>query len=507
MMSDVATPARPAEWPVRATPVAFFRVTLWSFLALLVTTTIADADLWGHLRFGLDMIASGAIHSIDPYSFTSDRPWVNHEWLSELLMGGAYLALGAPGLGLLKLLMVGVVGGLLVAVAREHGARPLARDLFVALAVFVSYSRTQVVRPQLFSVAIFCVLLYLLRQADRGRPRALWGAPLCLLAWANFHGGWIVGIGVLGIWMLGDLWEQPSVSRAVRLGTIGALTILATLVNPYGIGLWEFVAETVRPARPDITDWKPLLDLPPAVLAIEAILPVIAAIAAWRSRSHWRLPARDAAVIALLTVATFRVGRVDAFLQLAIAFALARPIMSLFEGIDDSLRATFRRPTAAVGLFTAALAIYVAVAGVANLRVIRVEGYWIPDRTAALLLRDARPGARILTWFDWGEYALWQLSPSGIRVSMDGRRETVYSAQVTEDHQRFYAGRPDMVDYPDRIGADHVWLPSGFPMIDPLLRNGWTKVLDTGKSVVLARSGDTIHNPGVPEGDRLFPWP
>jgi hypothetical protein len=480
---------------------------MWAFIALVVTTTIADADLWGHLRFGLDVLASKSLHTSDPYSFTADRPWINHEWLSELLMAGAYATLGSLGLGLLKVATIGIVFTTLAATAREEHARPLARDLFIALAVFVSYSRTQVVRPQLFSVAVFCTILYLLRQADRGRPKALWFVPLCFVAWANLHGGWIVGVAVLGVWIAGDWLEQPTLNRAVMLASVGLLSIAATLVNPYGLGLWQFVMETVRPARPDITDWKPLLQLPPAVLAIEAILPVVALAAWWKSRALYRPVARDLAVLALLTIATFRVGRVDAFLQVAIAFVLARPILALFNSLDFNLRPSLTRESTAVAVLAACLALYVGAAAVRNLRVIRVEGYWIPDRTAAMLLRDARPGAKILTWFDWGEYAVWQLSPAGIRVSMDGRRETVYSDRVTQDHQRFYAGNLDMVDYPDRIGADHVWLPSNFPMIEPLTRNGWAKVLDTGKSVVLARNGTPIEHRPVAEGDKIFPWP
>jgi hypothetical protein len=127
-----------------------------------------------------------------------------------------------------------------------------------------------------------------------------------------------------------------------------------------------------------------------------------------------------------------------------------------------------------------------------------------------MYLRDERPGARVLTWFDWGEYALWQLSPSGIRISMDGRRETTYSAKTIDDHFRFYRGGPDMVDYPERIGADHVWLPSHMPMIEPLTRRGWVRILDTGKSVVLARNG--LPAAGPPQRAQadvppFFPWP
>jgi len=74
------------------------------------------------------------------------------------------------------------------------------------------------------------------------------------------------------------------------LAAIGTLSALATLLNPYGYGLWQFLAETVRPARADVTDWKPLLQLPPAVLIIEALLPALALAALWKARAQWRVP-------------------------------------------------------------------------------------------------------------------------------------------------------------------------------------------------------------------------
>jgi hypothetical protein len=233
------------------------------------------------------------------------------------------------------------------------------------------------------------------------------------------------------------------------------------------------------------------------------------AIAALLSGRAWRhVPPRDIAVLVLLSVATFRVGRVDAFLQAAIAILLAAPIITLLNGIDLNAR-LFRRASAPVGGLALIVAAYVAVTGISSVRVIEVGGPWIPDRTAAAFLRENSPGARVLTWFDWGEYALWQLSPSGIRVSMDGRRETVYSARVLRDHERFYQGHADMVDYPERIGADHVWLPSRLPIIEPLKRRGWIPVLDTGQSVVLSRGTGPISAPAVisPSGPDIFPWP
>lgn len=490
---------------LHATPLTFCRLTLWSFLALLVTTTLADADLWGHLRFGLDILGAKSLHTTDPYSFTSDRAWINHEWLSELLTAIAYRAFGTLGLGLLKLSMIAIVLTVLFAIARREQAPPLARDLFVALALFVTYSRTQVIRPQLFSVALFFVILWILKQVDRGHTKALAWIPVCFAIWANLHGAWIVGLGALALWLAGDAYQHRSVRRALILAGVGIASVCATLVNPYGIGLWQFVAETVRPARPDISDWKPLLQLPLPIIAIECLLPVMVILAVWRSR---KIPTiRDLAVVTLLGIGMFRVGRVDAFFQAAVAVLMAGPLLAWFGRIDLHIRPSLQRASMPVGLFVLVFAVYTAVNAAANMRVVRVEGKWVPDRTAAMLLREARPGARVLTWFDWGEDALWHLSPAGIKVSMDGRRETVYSERVNEDHQRFYAGDPSMLDYPDRIGADHVWLPSRLKMTDALARHGWIKILDTGQSVVLSRTGPPIPLRPIAADSNNFPWP
>jgi hypothetical protein len=506
---DVSLSAATHRWPIRATPATLCRIILWSFLVVLVTTTSADPDLWGHLRFGLDMLASKSIVVADPYSFTADRPWINHEWLAELLMGMGFAGFGALGLNLLKLTFIAVVGAIALVIAKQEQASPIARDLYAALTVFATYSRTQVVRPQLFSVAIFSAVLLLLRETDRDRPQVLWYVPLLFAAWVNLHGGWIVGLAALGVWMLGDACQHRTLRWTVRLMAIGTLALLATLLNPYGLGLWRFMAETVGPDRSDVTDWKPLLQLPPGILVIESILPLIAIAATWRKRWWRRVPVRDMAVLVLLAGATFRIGRVDAFLQASIAVFLARPIIALLNDTALKVRGLFQRTSMPVGVMGLALASYVVLTGVSRLRVIDVAGSWIPDRAAATFLREYRPGARVLTWFDWGEYALWQLSPSGIRVSMDGRRETVYSAAVIHDHERFYRGDVDMLDYPERIGANHVWLPSHLPIIEPLRQRGWVTMFDTGRSVILGRgSAPFIAHVAAPSGGRdIFPWP
>ncbi|MBW2175222.1 MAG: hypothetical protein JRF64_11655 [Deltaproteobacteria bacterium] len=64
----------------------------------------ADPDLWGHVKFGEDIWQTKALSPSNLYSFTApDHPWINHEWLSELIFYAAYSFLSDAGLLFLKL--------------------------------------------------------------------------------------------------------------------------------------------------------------------------------------------------------------------------------------------------------------------------------------------------------------------------------------------------------------------------------------------------------------------
>ena len=97
------------------------RVALWSILLAAATYTSTDPDLWGNVRFGLDILRDASIPHVDPYSFTADHAWINHEWLSEVITAGAFRLGGNPGLILLKLATIGGMLLLLNSTLRREG--------------------------------------------------------------------------------------------------------------------------------------------------------------------------------------------------------------------------------------------------------------------------------------------------------------------------------------------------------------------------------------------------
>jgi len=474
---------------------------------LLLTQTSADADLWGHLRFGLDLLGTHALPRWDPYSFTTDRAWVNHEWLAELTMAVAYQALGPLGLNIIKLIAIGMVATIAIAVARREQAPWIDCAVLCTLVVLATYTRTQVIRPQLFSVPLFCVILYALTKAERRRYRALMFLPVLFALWVNLHGAWIVGLACVGCWLAFTIWTTRD--KRVALVALGIATVLATLVNPYGADMWRFLAETVRPQRHDVTDWKPLLQLPAGIIVLDLLLPAIAASAIVFGRQ--RVSKQHLAMIAILSFATWRIGRVDAFLEAAVGILLAPQILRGFQSIRTSLTApVWRRPIPGARVVIVAGSVAAVVVGMLHTRTIELEGAWLPDSESAELMKQSCAHENVLTWFDWGEYAIWHLSPAGIRVSMDGRRETVYSPRVLESHQAFYDNDGSAIDYPDRIAAQCVWLPTKLGTVASLQAHGWVIVARTATSAILRRS------PAVPsakvyasdaKGPRVFPGP
>jgi hypothetical protein len=115
----------------------------------------------------------------------------------------------------------------------------------------------------------------------------------------------------------------------------------------------------------------------------------------------------------------------------------------------------------------------------------------LPDGQAAAFLRANAVSGRMLTWFDWGEYAIWHFSPR-VEVSMDGRRETVYSDSLIRAHLDFYFDNPNGLVLVKQLNPSYIWLPADLPAARVLETQGWRRVFGGTRSVVFQRPGATM---------------
>ena len=465
------------------------RVALWCILLAAATFTSTDPDLWGHVRFGLDILRDARIPHADIYSFTSDRAWINHEWLAEVAMAGAFRVGGGPALILIK--MAAIVGMLLLldsTLRREHVDAAIIRDVVAAAAVVLTIEQTRHVRPQLFSIFCFSLLMWCLGAHRRGSYRSLLLLPPLFAVWANLHGGWLVGGGMLALWTATTL-TTGNRRKGVWCAAAGVASLCATLLTPYGVHLWTFLRETVAFNRADIVEWQPIYALgwdSCVRWALTLALAVLGMVLARRGESQ---PERMVCLFAL-AVASFMVVRLQSFFALAALFLVGADIGRACQRTrvttSDSPRMMI-----AVGMTAAGGAIAALLLIFTNMTELRIDPRMTPAPGAVQFLREQSPGG-VLVWFDWGEYAIWHLAPR-MRVSIDGRRETAYSAALQDRHLRFYFDAPGGSTLPADIAADYVWIPRTLPAVRRLEADGWRRLCEDGESVIFGRAAGPRH--------------
>jgi len=469
---------------------------LASFTVFWFSNTVADPDLWGHIRFGQDILRTGSIIQSDTYSYrTSGQSWINHEWLSEVIFAGLYNQSGPSGLIVFKFLVSLLILGISHAHLCRHGLRPLPAVLLLLLISIPLRMGLGTIRPQLFTYLFFLIQLLLLETAMTGRAYWLWTLPVLYAIWVNLHGGVLAGVGVLGIWVAVQIVEQlrnkparliPSLSALVPVGLLCVACGLALLVNPYRAALVEFLLRTATVPRPEIHEWSPL-----GLTSLSGQL-YLGLLAIGIFGLVFSTRRRKPEAILILSVTAI----VPLFSQRHYPLFLLTLVVLGGEHIADVWNRWLVPMSTGFGLGRLITAVCLAVAMVLiglsppRFACIRIEPYYFafPARAVALLKQSGVRG-NIAVPFDWGEYVLWHLGP-GLKVSIDGRRETVYSDASYRQSRDFERGTGAWDTLLKTTTTDLVLAPNGSPLASLMSRtDGWLPFYQDTFSVLFARQG------------------
>jgi hypothetical protein len=462
----------------------------------LLAPAVADPDLWGHIRFGQLTWAAGEVLRVDPFSYlTAGQEWINHEWLAEVVFAGLNSLGGGRALLLFKLALAIGMMGLVYRHLTRAGLDVLRAALVLFPVIVLLIPGLTTVRPQMFTYVFFLLTLLILYGAEAGRPRGLWLLPPLFVLWINFPGGVLAGVGVVGIWAFGrGLEALPELRRAgvaglrelsVPAAVVGGC-LAALLINPYGVGLPAFLIRTGTVPRPDIMEWQtmPLIS-PRGIVYLAASVIGIAAVV--RGDGHRRLPlVLLFFVLALLPLTAIRHLQLFA---LGFGVLLADRIAAVWaRSRDVRSDATNRLRPIMIGS-TLFMATALTAMGSTNLNCIRIDPVRsIPFPARAVeWIKESGVTGNMAVYFDWGEYALWHLAP-GIRISMDGRRETVYPDSIYSEYLRFQNGLGEWRDVLDKRPTDLVLFAKTRPTVNLMsLEQGWRQAYEDSLSVVFAR--------------------
>lgn len=456
------TPATPAV-RLREDASASKVLGLVLLLAVFLTASLSpfQGDTWWQLRAGSDMWASRSVMLSDVYSHTAyGASWVNHEWFAEVVFYGLYHFGGLPLLCLFAAALI--TGGWTLTWSLTRGElMPAFLLTFVALAACSGWWEA---RPHAFSLLFIPATVFLVY---KGELRPL---PLLFLAWANTHGGVLLGFVVLAA----GITARTLVDRAHwrQFSIVLLACALAMSLTPLGLHFWIEIPRSLGRIRLyTLDEWSRTEFSDLSVLPFWGIA-ALYVFKLWEHRHRWRnVSASEAALhgstLLLLPAAVAAVRNVGPFLMVAVP---ALTHLWAFETRPDR-QGRVSSPRAAPLLVIVMLA---AVAVAATLGVAYTQRWerlrWDPVPAAALrALRDCPDN--LYNRYDEGGMLLW-FAPAR-RVFLDGRQDP-FPSQLVLEHIEMETGRRDYRATFERYGIRCAFLPVVSPVGEQLITEGWT---------------------------------
>jgi hypothetical protein len=490
---------------------------LWVFLAVALPALAAllvpmpAVDLAYQLRAGASILAGDGIPTVDTWTFTAaGRPWVDQQWGAQALLAAVFQAGGWTGLAALRAGFVGLAFGFVMFALRHAATRaqddgvgtdarvpaPVATRLtsvaatrlspalssraiaLIVLAAFVVAAPALALRPQLFAVVLFATELWILA-GRRAHPRRVWLIPLLAAVWSNLHGSFPLALVLLGLAWLDDLYAPASrprgglwidVPRRQSLLRIGVVSVIATFVNPFGTGVWSYVATLAgnTTISAQVSEWRPPSPLAPVGAIFFISLLAVVTVLLWHRHAVLRLG--RVAFGPLATLAVF--GVLGAWTGRGIAWwALAAPVSAVtLLARSGAIRAP-ARPNAVPNGLNAVVAAVLSLGLVALLPLWRSVGpagipagvlayapQGIAVELAGLVDRGLLPaGAHVWNPQLWGSWL--ELSVPEVKIALDSRIE-LFQGSVWDDAELVATGNPQSPCVLDRHAVDAVIVAS-----------------------------------------------
>ncbi|MCH8025814.1 MAG: hypothetical protein IH866_03375 [Chloroflexi bacterium] len=450
--------------------------------------SFTDPDYWWHLRTGEQIVETFSIPRHDVFSFTATgASLLNHQWLSEVTI---YLSVSwfgyAATLGFFIAVTLASFALMQRLLLRLGTPRAIALGL-IALAMLIS-APFWTVRPQLLSWFLLAVFVNTLV----GRTKTPWLLVPLLALWANVHLGYILGLGVVSLWLLSHVWLRFSGERSINLRGMAlfvAACFGASLLNPNGatplvelIDYLPFTSDAV--AVQGITELEaPNFGQPIHLPLLAGILVLIGLTLAGRVQDRFVMLL--AIVFTALALQTARFQPIFALAFLPAAGLAARDLATRARKPGEPPRSLVNWGLVAV----ATLAVVAAIPQLPNAQVHRqanTDGRTYYPAQALAWVQEERPEANVFTSHMWGGYFIYGLYPEG-HVYIDGR-SNMYGPDRFVDYRTIINANDDWQTVLEDSGADTVIIERAEKLSAALLdAEGWSLALETPRDRVFVR--------------------
>lgn len=490
-------------------PDLFILVFLLVLIFLLAARTPLDSDLFWHLAAGKQTWLSGRPMLADVFTFTRlGSPWINHSWLSQLILYGLDQLGGTLALGAFVAALATISMGLVFLQMRGPA-------IFRAFIVILATTVAAVVwspRPQAVSLVAFAFLAWVLYRYKWRRIDQLWLLPVIFFLWSNLHGGWSLGFMLIGIALAGEVLNHALGNQSAevldwrqikRLLAWGLAAVPVLVINPNGLEILKIPFQTVgvQALQQSIQEWaspdfhelfqQPYLWLLLALLAAFALC------------------GRKVDLVDLLCVLWFGALGLIARRNFGPFALVAAPVLSRYlwvafclwhnpgsaepgawgPGPDQPLPAR-RRPhwqrvinLSLVALFGLAALLKLWV--VANPAFVDANSAQTNPVGAVQYLQSQQARGHIFNEYNWGGYLIW--SNPLMPVFVDGRTD-LFGDEIIGEWMQILQARGDWSARLDTWKVDWVLIEPNRPLASSLQAQHWKIAYQDDHSILFHRS-------------------
>lgn len=370
-----------------------------------------DPDAWWHVAYGQVILDEAAIPSTERFSWLSDgSPLFLHSWAWDVLMamsdrlGGptAMSMLGLPFLAGIVILVWALIG----IVARD--AAPITRATLVVVAMLAGLPFWGSRGSMLDVAFVTATVLVVTRYAAVGSRRALAVLPTIGLLWANLHGS---GVPAFGVCLVAGLIAFPIAGRFLGweprplrpLAIAAAVSVAATVINPYGIRLWTYPLDrgVASAFATEIVEWRPPDLGVPELAVFRLLLPLtLLALRGPAARIH-------PYVVVLAVSWTFVALGVARFVPIAaiLLVTLIAPALAMRNGFTTDERRTDRRLVVIPTTVLAIVLLQIGWSFITPLAQAAAIAHREPVAALEVLRAGTCPG-RVVAAYEWGGYLI-----------------------------------------------------------------------------------------------------
>src|SRR5271156_1561889 len=448
-----------------------------------------DPDMWWHLKSGEVIWTTHATPTTDIFSYTTNHhAYIPHEWLSQVLIYGAYRLGGYTGLMLWLCFFASafLIAGYGLCWLYSGNAKV---SFLGAMVIWLFSTIGLAIRPQMIGYLLLVFELLLIHSGSTRNLRWFMGLPPLFAVWVNCHGSFFLGLIVLGIFFFSSFFDfrigslvssQWEPRRQRMLGLALALSIVALFLNPTGFRQVLYPLNTLlhQPIGLSLVqEWRPLqLNAARGVAWFVTLGCVFLLVIMRRSELFWH-------ELLLLGMGAWLACSHER--MLFVFGILAAPILSRLLSTEwDSYSSKEDRPWANAVLIGAAL----------------VFAFWMfPTRQnlteqvvqqnpakAVDFIKTHRLSGRMFNEYGYGGYLIWAAPEHPVFI--DGRADVFEWTGVFEEYGQWTSLQSDPHTLLDKYGITFCLLDrqSSMANVLPLLRD-WKLIYSDNISVIFTR--------------------